>query len=90
MKDYRIIPVKFFKSCFLIGLILILVIDLIYLLFIPGKLIIPHYSTSVGFMEMFFSAFLITGIAAPILEEMVFRGILMRYFENNMEFYLEL
>ncbi|MEX3480481.1 CPBP family intramembrane metalloprotease, partial [Staphylococcus epidermidis] len=27
MKDYRIIPVKFFKSCFLIGLILILVID---------------------------------------------------------------
>ena len=41
-------------------------------------------------MEMFFSAFLITGIAAPIFEEMVFRGILMRYFENNMEFYLEL
>ncbi|MGC9589757.1 CPBP family intramembrane glutamic endopeptidase [Staphylococcus epidermidis] len=83
MKDYRIIPVKFFKFCFLIGLILILVIDLIYLLFIPGKLIIPHYSTSVGFMEMFFSAFLITGIAAPIFEEMVFRGILMRYFEKQ-------
>ena len=83
MREYRIIPVKFFKSCFLIGLILILVIDLIYILFIPGKLIVPHYSTSVRFMEMFFSAFLITGIAAPILEEMVFRGILMRYFEKQ-------
>ena len=62
---------------------MILVIDLIYILFIPGKLIVPHYSTSVRFMEMFFSAFLITGIAAPILEEMVFRGILMRYFEKQ-------
>lgn len=86
LEVYRILPMKISRFCFIIGAVLVLTVDLVYIFFIPGKLVMTHYSSTVEYIEMFFSALLITGIAAPILEEAIFRGILMRYFEKRYGF----
>ncbi|MFC6293420.1 CPBP family intramembrane metalloprotease [Macrococcus epidermidis] len=86
LEVYRILPIRLYRLCFISGMVLILTVDLVYIFLIPGKLVMTHYSSPVEYMEMFFSAFLITGVAAPILEEMIFRGILMGYFEKQYGF----
>lgn len=88
LNTYRILPIKFFGICFFIGCVQLISVFFTYFIFVKGRFIFPHYNSWIEFSEMFLSASIITGIAAPLLEEMIFRGILLSYLEKKYNIYV--
>lgn len=88
LKDYRITKFKVIPLCVLLGILLPVAVIIIYLLFVPGKLVVTSMPSTVQYIEMLADIILIGGIAAPIVEETVFRGVLMKYIEDKTNIYV--
>ncbi|MCS4485868.1 CPBP family intramembrane glutamic endopeptidase [Staphylococcus americanisciuri] len=83
LSDYRVTKIRIYSLSWGLGIILPIVINLIYIIFIPGKLMMTQLNTSTDYIELLISIIFISGIVAPIVEEMVFRGILLKYIEEK-------
>ncbi|PCF86339.1 CPBP family intramembrane glutamic endopeptidase [Staphylococcus intermedius] len=80
---FRITPFRVFPSSVILGVLLTALTIVFYFVFVPGQLSITHVESTKEFLEMFFELVILGGIAAPIVEEVVFRGILLKYIEEK-------
>lgn len=80
---YRITSIQIYPLCLILGFFLPLTVMLVYYIFVPGNLIMPNYKSSKEYVEMLIDGILIAGIVAPIVEEIVFRGVLLKYIEEK-------
>ncbi|WP_238989594.1 hypothetical protein [Staphylococcus ursi] len=62
----------------LLGILLPIGVITFYLIVLPGDLIFTHFDTKEAAFEMGIEVIWITGIVAPIVEEVVFRGVLLK------------
>lgn len=83
-KDWAYFRVKRFSGlrfCIMLGVLLPVFVIAIYIIFVPGV----FYWTPIGkvtdYSAMLIEAVFIGGIVAPIVEEMMFRGVLLKYIE---------
>lgn len=80
---YRITSFRIYPLCLILGFFLPLTVVVVYYIFVPGNLIMTNYKSSKDYVEMLIEGILITGIVAPIVEEIVFRGVLLKYIEEK-------
>lgn len=83
LSDYRITHIKIFPLCVILGIFLPVVVNLIYITFVPGEFVVTQLDSMTDYIEMLLYTVFISGIVAPIVEEMVFRGILLKYIEEK-------
>ncbi|HHU6751011.1 TPA: CPBP family intramembrane glutamic endopeptidase [Staphylococcus pseudintermedius] len=80
---FRITPVRLFPSSVVFGVLLATLTIVFYFVIVPGHFNVTHIESTKVFLEMFFELIILGGIAAPIVEEMVFRGVLLKYIEEK-------
>ncbi|PCF86334.1 CPBP family intramembrane glutamic endopeptidase [Staphylococcus intermedius] len=83
LEDYRITVIKIFPLCILLGVLLTIGVITFYLIVLPGNIMFTHFDTKEAAFEMGIGMIWITGIVAPIVEEVVFRGVLLKYIEDK-------
>lgn len=81
--DYRITNIKIYPLCLFLGIIVPVIVNLIYIIFIPGEFMMIKLDTTTDYIELLLSGIFISGIIAPIVEEIIFRGILLKYIEEK-------
>ncbi|MHD0396305.1 lysostaphin resistance A-like protein [Staphylococcus simulans] len=74
----------------LLGVLLIVFVIGSYLVFVPGHLVMTQVENKEAYSAMLIEMIVIGGIVAPIIEEIMFRGILMKYIEHQTNIYLAL
>ncbi|KIX90382.1 CAAX protease [Staphylococcus microti] len=83
LTDYRVTSIRI-DSCYLIlGILLPIIVNLLYVMLIPGQFVITQLDSNKAYIELLLSVIFISGIVAPIVEEIVFRGILLKYVEEK-------
>ncbi|MEL0537227.1 type II CAAX endopeptidase family protein [Staphylococcus debuckii] len=87
---FRITRFKFIKVCVLLGLLLPIVVMSFYLIFIPGHWVVTDLKSNQEYSAMLIEIFFLGGIVAPIVEEMMFRGFLLKYIEKKTNIYVAL
>ncbi|UXR45226.1 CPBP family intramembrane glutamic endopeptidase [Staphylococcus simulans] len=87
---FRVTPFRFYISSSLLGVLLSILVVGIYLVFIPGQLILTKLENDQEYIAMIIEIVIIGGIAAPIVEEIMFRGILLKYIEAKTNIYIAL
>lgn len=80
---YRITSIRIYPLCLILGFFLPLTVIVVYYIFVPGNLIMTNYKSSKDYVEMLIEGILIAGIVAPIVEEIIFRGVLLKYIEEK-------
>ena len=80
---YRVTDFKIYPLCLILGLLLPIIIMTIYFVFIPGNIFVTQLESTKDYIEMTISVVFITGIVAPIVEEIIFRGVLLKYIEDK-------
>ncbi|MGD6886929.1 CPBP family intramembrane glutamic endopeptidase [Staphylococcus shinii] len=80
---YRITTFKICPLCLILGLLLPIIVITVYFVFISGDIIVTQFASKKEYIEMLISLIFITGIVAPIVEEITFRGILLKYIEDK-------
>ena len=76
---FRITHFKFIKVCVFLGLLLPVAVISFYLIFIPGHWVVTDLNSNQEYSAMLIEIFFLGGIVAPIVEEMMFRGFLLKY-----------
>lgn len=84
---FRITRFKFIKVCVLLGLLLPIAVTSFYLIFIPGHWVVTDLKSNQEYSAMLIEIFFLGGIVAPIVEEMMFRGFLLKYIEKKTNIY---
>ncbi|AYU54131.1 CPBP family intramembrane glutamic endopeptidase [Staphylococcus debuckii] len=87
---FRITRFKFIKVCVLLGLLLPIAVTSFYLIFIPGHWVVTDLKSNQEYSAMLIEIFFLGGIVAPIVEEMMFRGFLLKYIEKKTNIYVAL
>ncbi|GEP85088.1 CAAX amino terminal protease family protein [Staphylococcus piscifermentans] len=87
---FRITRFKFIKVCVLLGLLLPVAVMSFYLIFIPGHWVVTDLKSNQEYSAMLIEIFFLGGIVAPIVEEMMFRGFLLKYIEKKTNIYVAL
>lgn len=80
---YRVTGFKFYPLCLILGFLLPIIVITVYLVFISGDIVVTQFASKKEYIEMLISLIFITGIVAPIVEEITFRGILLKYIEDK-------
>lgn len=80
---YRINAFSIYSACLILGIFLPVTVAVSYFIFIPGDFIINNFESSKKHIEILIETILIGGIVAPIVEEIVFRGVLLKYVEER-------
>ncbi|WP_342589154.1 type II CAAX endopeptidase family protein [Staphylococcus coagulans] len=83
-KDWAYFRVKRFSGlrfCIILGLLLPFIVIAIYIIFVPGFFYWTPIDKITDYNAMLIEAVFIGGIVAPIVEEMMFRGVLLKYIE---------
>lgn len=80
---YRVTGFKFYPLCLILGLLLPIIVITVYFVFISGDIVVTQFASKKEYIEMLISLIFITGIVAPIVEEITFRGILLKYIEDK-------
>lgn len=57
-------------------------------MFISGDMIITQFASKQEYIEMIISVLFISGIVAPIVEEIIFRGVLLKYIEDKTNIFV--
>ena len=81
--DYRIVSPHFDIRAVILGIILPLSVILFYLIFVPGEFKISHFKTQDTLFHSLFWDIFQVAVAGAIVEELVFRGLLMGYIEKK-------
>ncbi len=87
---FRVTPFRFHILSSLLGVLLFILVVGTYLVFIPGQLIITKLENDQEYIAMIIEIVIIGGIAAPIVEEIMFRGILLKYIKAKTNIYIAL
>lgn len=87
---FRVTPFRFHILSSLLGVLLFILVVGTYLVFIPGQLILTKLENDQEYIAMIIEIVIIGGIAAPIVEEIMFRGILLKYIEAKTNIYIAL
>lgn len=87
---FRITRFKFIKVCVLLGLLLPIAVMSFYLIFIPGHWVVTNLKSNQEYSAMLIEIFFLGGIVAPIVEEMMFRGFLLKYIDKKTNIYVAL
>ncbi|UXS21748.1 CPBP family intramembrane glutamic endopeptidase [Staphylococcus delphini] len=80
---FRITSIRIFPSSMVLGVLLATLTIVFYFVFVPGHFSVTHVESTKAFLEMIFELIILGGIAAPIVEEVVFRGVLLKYIEEK-------
>lgn len=80
---FRIYPFSIYKLCLFLGFLLPAIVLMFYLIFIPGSFTMIDNKSTKNYIEILIETILIGGIVAPIVEEVIFRGILLKYIEER-------
>ncbi|MCG7338908.1 hypothetical protein MHZ36_06355 [Staphylococcus sp. ACRSN] len=78
---YRITKPKFNKEFILCAILLPIIVYSIYILCIPGSFFTPNFTSKNEYLKSIFWVIFVNGFAAAVVEEMVCRGLLMRYIQ---------
>ncbi|AMY05873.1 CPBP family intramembrane metalloprotease [Staphylococcus condimenti] len=87
---FRITRFKFIKVCVILGLLLPVTVISFYLIFVPGHWIVTSLKSHQEYSEMMIEIIFLGGIVAPMVEEMMFRGFLLKYIEEKTNIYVAL
>ncbi|MBF0813548.1 CPBP family intramembrane metalloprotease [Staphylococcus saprophyticus] len=85
---YRITTFKICPLCLILGLLLPIIVVTVYFMFISGDMIITQFASKQEYIEMIISVLFISGIVAPIVEEIIFRGVLLKYIEDKTNIFV--
>lgn len=85
---YRITTFKICPLCLILGLLLPIIIITVYFVFISGDIIVTQFASKKEYIEMIISLLFISGIVAPIVEEIIFRGVLLKYIEDKTNIFV--
>ncbi|MGY0411926.1 CPBP family intramembrane glutamic endopeptidase [Staphylococcus sp. mip270_02] len=80
---YRVTTFKIYPLCLILGLVLPIIVITVYFVFISGDIIVTQFASEKEYIEMIISVLFISGIVAPIVEEIIFRGVLLKYIEDK-------
>ncbi|WMB28739.1 CPBP family intramembrane metalloprotease [Streptococcus didelphis] len=80
LSEYRISNFKIRKEGVFLAFLLPIVVILLFTLLVPGNLVVEKINGN-GWITLF-TGFLETGIVAAIVEEILFRGLILRTLEN--------
>lgn len=83
LTDYRVTSIRIDSRYLFLGILLPIIVNLLYVILIPGQLMIAQLGSNKAYIELLLSVIFISGIVAPIVEEIVFRGILLKYVEEK-------
>ena len=83
LTDYRVTSIRIDSRYLFLGILLPIIVNLLYVMLIPGQLMITQLGSNKAYIELLLSVIFISGIVAPIVEEIVFRGILLKYVEEK-------
>lgn len=87
---FRVTSFRVNRVSVLVGVLLIVFVIGSYLIFVPGHLVVTQVENKEEYSAMLIEILFIGGIVAPIIEEIMFRGILMKYIEYKTNIYLAL
>ncbi|MGJ5718992.1 lysostaphin resistance A-like protein, partial [Staphylococcus equorum] len=59
-----------------------------YFVLFSGNKFVPKFDSTKEYIEMLISVVFISEIVAPIVEEIVFRGVLLKYIEDKTNIYV--
>lgn len=85
---YRITTFKIYPLCLILGLVLPIIVITVYFVFISGDIIVTQFASEKEYIEMIISVLFISGIVAPIVEEIIFRGVLLKYIEDKTNIFV--
>lgn len=85
---YRITTLKIYPLCLIVGLLLPIIVIIVYFVFISGDVIVTQFASEKEYIEMTISLLFISGIVAPIVEEIIFRGVLLKYIEDKTNIFV--
>ncbi|RIL82778.1 CPBP family intramembrane metalloprotease [Staphylococcus cohnii] len=85
---YRITSFKIYPLCLMLGLLLPVAVMTFYFVLFSGNIFVPKFDSTKEYIEMLISVVFISGIVAPIVEEIVFRGVLLKYIEDKTNIYV--
>lgn len=87
---FRVTSFRVNRVSVLVGVLLIVFVIGSYLIFVPGHLVVTQVENKEEYSAMLIEMLFIGGIVTPIIEEIMFRGILMKYIEHKTNVYLAL
>ncbi|WP_210128615.1 MULTISPECIES: type II CAAX endopeptidase family protein [unclassified Staphylococcus] len=85
---YRITTFKIYPLCIILGLLLPIIVITVYFVFISGDIIVTQFASKKDYIEMVISVLFISSIVAPIVEEIIFRGVLLKYIEDKTNIFI--
>lgn len=85
---YRVTTFKIYLLCLILGLLLPIIVITVYFVFISGDIIVTQFASKKDYIEMIISVLFISGIVAPIVEEITFRGVLLKYIEDKTNIFV--
>ncbi|HDF4598069.1 MULTISPECIES: type II CAAX endopeptidase family protein [unclassified Mammaliicoccus] len=85
---YRVTTFKIYPLCLILGLLLPIIVITVYFMFISGDIIVTQFASKKDYIEMVISVLFISGIVAPIVEEIIFRGVLLKYIEDKTNIFV--
>ncbi|PCF45030.1 CPBP family intramembrane glutamic endopeptidase [Staphylococcus delphini] len=85
---YRITTLKIYPLCLILGLLLPIIVITVYFVFISGDIIVTQFASKKDYIAMVISVIFISGIVSPIVEEIIFRGVLLKYIEDKTNIFI--
>lgn len=80
-------PFRFYPSMLILGILIPTLTIVVYILFVDGHFELPNYNNETMYTQIIDSVF-IGSIAAPIVEEMAVRGVMLSYISKKSNIYV--
>ncbi|WP_145467290.1 CPBP family intramembrane glutamic endopeptidase [Staphylococcus pettenkoferi] len=88
LSNYNIKPFRFYPSMFVLGILLPTLTITIYILFVDGHFELPNYPHNESMYTTIIDTVFLSSIAAPIVEELTIRGVMVSYIAKKFNIYV--
>ncbi|MCI2802817.1 CPBP family intramembrane glutamic endopeptidase [Staphylococcus pettenkoferi] len=88
LSNYNIKPFRFYPSMFMLGILIPTLTIAIYILFVDGHFEMPNYTHNESMYTTIIDTVFISSIAAPIVEELTIRGVMVSYIAKKFNMFV--